>query len=147
MAAEARPWLIAAALHAEPSRDGETPSSLYRRRRSVRLLLENGSDPREWMSLRSLVKEGDVEIAATTARLGMEVAGEHEKADLIAVLLSCVDKADWLLRSEIRDVLLAHYDLAEPLIRKAIALRELKAGRGFDSGLALLYAALRRAER
>jgi hypothetical protein len=77
----------------------------------------------------------------------MEVAGEHEKADLIAVLLSCVDKADWLLRSEIRDVLLAHYDLAEPLIRKAIALRELKAGRGFDSGLALLYAALRRAER
>jgi len=147
MTAEARDWLIVAALHPEPSQDEETPSSLCRRRRSLRLLLEGRIGQREWMSLRSLLKEGDAEIAATTARLGMEVAGEQEKSALIAVLLSCVDKSDWFLRSEISEALLAHYDLAEPLIRQAIAQRELKAGRGFDPGLALLYAALRRAER
>ncbi|HXE89335.1 MAG TPA: hypothetical protein VNK82_00055 [Terriglobales bacterium] len=145
MMAEAQPWLVAAALHPEPSSDQENASSLRRRRRALRLLLEAGNIENEWIALRPLLHDRDADIAVTSARLGLKVSQAREELMLIGVLLQFAAVDDWLLQSEISDALVAHYVAAEPLIRKAVAQRKASAG-GWDRGLAILHEVLRHGE-
>jgi HEAT repeat protein len=141
------PDLIRAAISPRPSRDAERPSSLLRRRRAVRLLVEIGVSAYQWRLLRPLLKEADGEILVATFRIAASAAGTKDRALAGRRLMKVLENADWYIKGEIENALVDLFDAVKPLVEEEIARRHLMSkGKGIiDPFLATLLRAKRQA--
>jgi hypothetical protein len=142
------PVLIRNALSPMPEAGDESPSSLLRRRSAVALLTEVYVDAGEWPRLRPLLLEDDHSLVVAAARLAARLAPRHDRRLAASRLIEMVD-AGWPLSAGIEDVLAELGPDASDLVEAEIGRGSASPGspQVFDSGLALLRRALRRAAR
>lgn len=110
MGRAARTALIMSARQRRPSPGCESESSLRRRRSALKLLGLIGTSRRTWPELRGLVQDKDPKLSFLACRLGLPNAPAVELHDIVARLLSLWAGADWMLRDEIEQSLVAHFD-------------------------------------
>jgi hypothetical protein len=120
MGRAARPALIISARQRRPSPECESESSLRRRRSALKPLGLIGVSSKTWLELRDLVGDEDTKLSFLACRLILRNAPEAELQDIIARLLSLWTGADWMLREEIEQSLVAHFDeLSQILVQYA----------------------------
>jgi hypothetical protein len=110
MGRAARTALIISARQRRPSSECESESSLRRRRSAFKLLGLIGISRRTWLELRGLMWDKDPKLSFLACRLGLTNAPAVELQDIVARLLSLWAGADWMLRDEIEQSLVAHFD-------------------------------------
>jgi hypothetical protein len=101
--------LIEAARTPEPSGNFESPSSLRRRQSVLRVLADLSPATDEWPYLKALLYDSDAEIALTVAGIGMRLAPDSAVPALFARILRALPQANWLVQSEIEEVLVEHW--------------------------------------
>ncbi len=106
----ARTALIKSARERRPSSGCESESSLRRRRSALKLLGLIGISRRTWLEIRGLVWDKDPKLSFLGCRLGLPNAPAVELQDIVARMLSLWAGADWMLRGEIEQSLVAHFD-------------------------------------
>lgn len=121
--AAARPALVKAAITPAPSPDEEIPSSRIRRRKVLGILADGNVSKTEWQSLRPLLDDRDMEIAAITSRIALQTGNATDETKAVQRLIEIVPRADWFLRTYARSCLADHYAVARPQIESAIASR------------------------
>jgi hypothetical protein len=119
----ARPALLETANKPNPSADEEVPSSRIRRRKVLRLLAEGEVSTEEWWQLRVLLEDSDLEIAVTCARIALKHGFPEDQREAICRLVSCLQGANWFLRTEARSCLMEHYSVAEEEVESEILRR------------------------
>ncbi len=122
----AEPDLIRAAVTPRLSGDGETPSSLLRRRSAVRLLAEFGIAPDRWGLLRQLLEEADGGILTAMFRIAARAAGAKDKELLGRHIIKAIESTDWYSRTEMENALIEFFDVIKPIVEEEIALRHRK---------------------
>ena len=134
--------LLEAALTPLPSVAEESPSSLRRRRSSLRLLAGLPLSAEDWHRLAVLTADRDPEVAARAARIALLVADERWKHRAVRRLVELLPDADTFLQTEIENWLVRRSDISESAIDEEIALRRLAASAGgsADTTLRLLLA-------
>ena len=133
----ARLALLDAALTPVPSVAEESPSSLRRRRSTLRLLAGLSLSAEDWHRLAVLTADRDPEVAARAARIALRVADERWKHRAVRCLVKLLLDADTFLQAEIESWFLRRPDIAESAIEEEIALRRLAASAGDSAGTAL----------
>lgn len=119
----ARMQLIEGVKIPDPSADEEIPSSRIRRRKLLRLLAEERVSADEWLQLRVLLDERDLEIAITCARIAIQNGFVEDQRKAICRLVSSLQEASWFLRTEVRSCLIEHYEVAREQVDAEIARR------------------------
>jgi HEAT repeat protein len=112
----ARPALIATANFRTPTAELESESSLRRRRGALRLLKEIGVPRKTWPQLRALVRDRDTRISAVVSDICLAVAPARERRDAVHRLIEMLAHDDWMLRDQIEQCLVAHFDTASVAI-------------------------------
>ena len=110
MGRAARTALIISARQRRPSPECESESSLRRRRSTLKLLDLIGILDSAWPELRGLVWDKDPKLSFLTCCLGLPNAPEAELQYIVARLLGLWTGADWMLRDEIEQSLITHFD-------------------------------------
>jgi hypothetical protein len=110
MGRAARTALIISARQRRPSSRCESESSLRRRRSALKLLGLIGISRSTWHELRGLVWDKDPKLCFLACRLGLPNSPAVELQDIVARLLSLWAGADWMLRDEIEQGLVARFD-------------------------------------
>jgi PBS lyase HEAT-like repeat len=110
MARAARTALIISARQRRPPSGCESESSLRRRRSALKLLSLIGISRRAWLELRGLVWDKDPKLSFLACRLGLPNTRAVELQDIVVRLLSLWGGADWMLRDEIEQNLVTHFD-------------------------------------
>jgi hypothetical protein len=82
----------------------ETPSSLQRRRCSVRLLHKIGMPVEYWLTLRKLLDEPDEELFTAASKLGVRLASKEDRVIIGRRLIELLFLAPWYLQGDIRIV-------------------------------------------
>lgn len=103
------PELLAAAITPEMNGETELPASLQKRRLAVRILGQVGLSEDDWNAIRSLSHDDDTEIAARACIAGIPLATEAERILLASRMLTAASNANWLVKCEIQEVLVANY--------------------------------------
>jgi hypothetical protein len=119
------PALIAAAKFRLPSPESESESNLRRRRSALRLLKEIGIVRRTWPELRPLMQDADHRVLAIACEICLISAPPSEKCDAIDRLISLLANADWMLRDEIEDCLVANFEGAREIIARHLQVNAL----------------------
>lgn len=123
LGAAARPFLLDAIGHRDPSAEEESPSSRQRRRWVLRILCDLQVNEADWPRIRESLAEEDPEIAVTAARIGLEVAPIPDKLRAVDRLIEALPRANWFLRGEARTALAQHFDVARHAVENEIARR------------------------
>jgi len=141
--------LLRSAMTPNPRSVMETPGSLKRRRRAVRLLNSIGISAAYWQVLRSLLQETDAELVVEAATMGIGFASEEDRRLMAQRLIGFLALAPWHLGEDIEKNLVALKPEAAGEIEKEIARRlELPEDvRGHDVRLRALLRVKRRWER
>ena len=103
------PALVEAARTPDPSRQTESPSSILRRRRTVRVLADCPLAPEVWPKLQPLLWDPDHEIAATVARIALRAGAQADYAPAVRRMADALAYVDWLSAIEIEDSLVEHF--------------------------------------
>lgn len=103
----ARPALIDAALDHGDADRSENESHLRKRRSALGLLLEIGVPPKKWPILRTLLEDGDRQIAQLVCRICLQLGSARDLARAATHLLDLRSGADWLERERIDELLKA----------------------------------------
>ena len=119
----ARPYLVEAAITPAPSPDEEIPSSRIRRRKVLGILADGNVAKTEWQSLRPLLDDGDMEIAAIASRIALQTGTAADQTKAVQRLIAIMPRADWFLRTYARSCLADYYAIARPQIESEIASR------------------------
>lgn len=82
----------------------ETPSSLQRRRSSVKLLCKIGMPPEYWQVLRELIDDQDEEIFVSVSKLGVGIASKRDRAMIARRITRLLDSAPWHLREDLKEI-------------------------------------------
>ncbi len=106
----ARTALIMSTQQRRPSSGCESESSLRRRRSALKLLGLIGISRRTWLEIRGLVLDRDPKLSFLACRLGLPNAPPVQLQDIVARMLRLWSRADWMLRDEIEQSLVAHLD-------------------------------------
>ncbi len=109
--------LAEAALRKTPP-DAESPSSLRRRRSALRLLLVIRTAADFWESLHPLMDDQDNSIAAVACMIAIGCGTQPQRERAVRILIDLLGTADWLLRSEIENALIQHFEIARTAIRQ-----------------------------
>jgi hypothetical protein len=112
----ARAALLRAATARVPSGERESESSARRRRSALKLLAEIGVSRDAWRSLRPLMRDNDATIAALACKICFDRAAAAERTDAVWRLIDLLAQEDWVLREEIENCLVAHFDSARDVI-------------------------------
>ncbi|MGB8770684.1 MAG: hypothetical protein WCC92_13785 [Candidatus Korobacteraceae bacterium] len=111
------PYLIESVRSPEPSRIEESPTSLRRRRASVRLLAESGVEANTWSLLEFLLDESDEWLQSC----GAEIAFRLNRAEpALRILLTRLTSSDWALVDEIARFLREHLSVARDSITRQL---------------------------
>jgi hypothetical protein len=117
------PGLVEAARTPDPSRQSESPSSILRRRRAVRVLADCALAPEAWPRLQPLLWDSDHEIAAAVSRIALRVGAKADHAIAFQRIVDALEYVDWLTAIEIDDSLVEHYHELRPSIEAALERR------------------------
>ncbi|MBI5244665.1 MAG: hypothetical protein HY922_13435 [Elusimicrobia bacterium] len=102
LGAPAQEALVDAALSAAPSKEGESPSSLRRRRSAMRLLAEMKLAAREvWPRLSRMLEESDPDLLVSAAQMAAGAGSPAERGQAMRSLLAAWPSADWRLQEQI----------------------------------------------
>lgn len=146
----ARDWLRSTVMAPEPNDVDEIPSSVCRRRRSMRLLLRIGVQTADWDWLAAIVTSPDAELATTAAMASYPSAPAENREAILRALVSSFDSLPWNLQIEIEEFLVDHREEARNVLRDEIRRREMQSAEAtaHDKTLALVRSVLaRKAER
>ncbi|MFZ0640693.1 MAG: hypothetical protein WA020_02185 [Candidatus Acidiferrales bacterium] len=124
----ARAFLLEAAGSPNPPAEDEIPSSLQRRRSTLRILGELLMPSSDWAELRPLLNEKDAEIVVSTVRMAMKICPPHDRELAIQRLIEALPTADSFVRTEARTCLAENFSFARPQVETEIARRR-KASR------------------
>ncbi len=105
-----RTALVTSVQDRRPSSECESESSLRRRRSALKLLNLIGISDSSWLELRGLVWDRDPKLSFLACLIGLPNAPEAELQKIVARLLSLWTGADWMLRDEIEQSLVTHFD-------------------------------------
>jgi len=117
------PALVEAARTPDPSRQSESPSSILRRRKSVRILADSALTPEVWPKLQPLLWDYDYELAAAVARIGLQIGPQTDRPIVVQRIADALAYADWLTATEIEDALVEHYQELGPWVEAALERR------------------------
>jgi HEAT repeat protein len=118
-----RPALPALARAAEQhvlSVEHESETSLRRRRSALALLLHIGTPRKIWPRLRRLVQDRDPQVAFLACKICLLRGTASERCCAFHRLISLLAHADWMLREEIEDCLITHFDSAREIIAEFV---------------------------
>jgi hypothetical protein len=115
--------LLAAARTPEPSAEYESPSSLCRRRSTLRLLAELGVSEEDWPHLAPLRGDHDPEVVIRTNKIALAVSQENENIRAVGQMIGMLAHAPWFLRIEIESWLLDRFELTMEVIAQEITVR------------------------
>ncbi len=118
-AAAARALVDAALLKVPP--EGESPSSLRRRRSALRLVAEMRGAETFRDLLQPLTEDNDENIAAVACMIVLECGTQIQKQRAVEILINCLGTADWLLRAEMENALVRNFKIAGPAIGRIAA--------------------------
>lgn len=137
----AREILTAAAVTPFPTAEYETPSSLCRRRSSLRLLAEMEPAAESWHQLSSLAEDDDPEIAVRANFIALEAMSGGEQELAVVRLLRLWSVVAWGLQIEIENKILKHPGAASgPIDWEIIRCRSPKNPGNSDNELKWLVA-------
>ena len=120
---EARRFLMDAACRPNPSREDENPSSLQRRRWSLRILSDLQVTAEDWKKMRKCLEEDDPEMVITCAHIALEIAPRPEQWHAVRRLIDMLPRVDWFLRADVRAALLEHFDISREAVEDEITRR------------------------
>lgn len=115
LGASAREQLIAVAISPVPSWPNESVSSVRRRRSALGLLDAIGLLSSGWARLRRLINDRDDRIAFLACKLCLAHDQIDDRRHAVARLRSLSARADWMLASDIHDLLAGRSDTAGAL--------------------------------
>jgi len=118
----ARPALVEA-LSRNMREADEDPGVLVRRRSAIRVLSTARLSGREWMTVRGLLDDRDIEISVTAAKMTLNTPGGQDKSVALRKLIEAIPQADWFIQAEIENAILKQYDFARDAVDKEIAER------------------------
>ena len=122
----ARNALVLSAVTPLPNADEETPSSLCRRRSTLRLLTVGGMERQSWAELRQLLTERDPELVARLAQIASSIANQHDRVSAAAGLVSVLGNLPWFVQKEAEEALLALAPESVPAIDAELFRRSSK---------------------
>jgi hypothetical protein len=96
--------------------ESESESSLRQRRSALGVLLQIGISRKTWPGLRHLVQDRDPKIAILACKICLLRAPASERSGAIHRLIGLLDQIDWMLRDDIENCLIAHFDTARNVI-------------------------------
>ena len=114
----ARAALLRAVGMQVPSGERESELSARRRRSALRLLAETDASPDGWRALRHLVHDMDAKVAALACEICLARASASDRTDAVRRLIELLAKEDWVLREEIEDCLVVHFDSAREVMAR-----------------------------
>lgn len=118
---QAVPSLIEIALRVTVGPSGrEMPSSVRRRRRALRLLLEMPVTGDARNRIARLAHDPDDEIAALACRIAIAADCEQPGRACAKRLVDLLQRAPWPLRKEIEDCLIEHLAVAREFVDRAL---------------------------
>jgi HEAT repeat protein len=103
-----------------PTADSESESSARRRRAALRLLAEMDTSPDAWRDLRHLMHDKDARVAAFASEITLARSSAAEQRDAILRLIELLSQEDWVMREEIENSLVAHYESASRIIAEQL---------------------------
>jgi hypothetical protein len=119
--AAARPALIGLALHAVPSVEFESASSLRARRSAVTVLRDIGVTLEQWSVLEPLMWSTDGWLSALACSLALAPGQPKlDKEHAVRRLFHLLRSSDWLMALEIESWLADNYDVTSRVITEAI---------------------------
>ena len=134
------PDLVEAARTPDPSRELETPSSLLRRQTALRILADAKVDVQHWPRIEALLHDSDHGIAASVARVALQVAPASEHKHAFARMIQALEFADWFVKTEVEDALVDHFTKVREFIAVEITRRSRLPEPHVDPVLAVLVA-------
>jgi len=132
-----------------PSVDHETPTSLCRRRSSLRLLAELALSAEDLRLLSRLADDRDTEIAARASRIVLAARDGNEQRRAAGRLITMLPDAPWFLQIEIEGWLLERASIALIAVDEEIAAqrRAIDEGRFTDNLLLRLLSLKHKIEK
>jgi HEAT repeat protein len=119
----ARPALLRAANSHLPAIGRESTSSVRRRRSALELLLEIGVPRNLWPGLRHLMEDQDAPVTLLACKICLVRGTALQRRDAIHRLISLLAHVDWMLRDEIEDCLITHFESARGIIAECMQNR------------------------
>lgn len=119
--------LIAVATARPPHGERESETRTRQRRSALRLVAEIGIPRGAWRSLRPLVRDTDAKIAVLACELCFRRAPAAQWRGCADRLIGLLAQGDWMLRQEIEDCLVAHFDQAREAITHYLNLNSNEA--------------------
>jgi hypothetical protein len=119
----ARRALVFSAITPLQGAQGETRSSLRRRRSALALLTEIGIDQESWSEIKSLLSDLDPEITARVARLAVGVAGRTDSTAAASHLVSVLPSLPWFVSKDAENALVGLAPASEAVVESEIARR------------------------
>jgi|SRR5208337_1302774 len=114
------PALVRAATLHVPSAERESESSLRRRRSALETLLQIGIPRKTWATLRDLIDDRDSKVVVLACKICLKRGWTSERSRAIHRLIALLDQVDWMLRDDIENCLVAHFDTARNIIARRI---------------------------
>jgi len=130
----ALPRLIRAATEPWPSADDESDGSRRKRRSALGLILQIGCPSDAWPRLRRLMDDKDARISAFACRLGLMQGSAADRKAAAGHLAELLAGADWLLRSDIHDMLVECENFAVDHTRRRALDRDRAEGQASLKG-------------
>ena len=122
----------------------ETKASRRRRARILAILCEL-AEPSDVTGLEDLLEDPAEGVRWNVLRLLINKGSEAQKQRALRVSIEFLDSSDRFMRSECEELLLAHFDLGQPLIEAEIRYRQTRGGseESFEPGETTLAILLR----
>ncbi len=141
IASQVKPVLLAAARR-DSAAEHEWPAQLSRRRKVLSILSDLQITLDDWEQMRPLLKDDDLEVAVTAARIALAAAPGAEKVEAATFLIRSFTRAPSFQQIQIHECLDRHYDMVRDLVAAEIEKRQKKPARerAADHALRVLLA-------
>jgi hypothetical protein len=114
------PALLRAATLRAPLVEWESESSLRKRRGALQLLLAIGIPRKAWATLRNSMEDRDPKVAVLACKICLKRGWTSERPRAIHRLIDLLEEVDWMLRDDLENCLVAHFDTARNTIARRI---------------------------
>lgn len=125
------PYLLQLAEHRIISADFEYDSSRRRRRSALKLFAEMHHSEDLPETIRSLVTDNDPQVALLACSISLPRLSTAERKKVAVRLIDLLNSNNWMLRSEVEDVLIQYYSECSSIIENSL----IQAGEPVASSL------------
>jgi HEAT repeat protein len=114
------PYLLQLAEHRIISADFEYDSSRRRRRSALKLFAEMHHSEDLPETIRSLVTDNDPQVALLACSISLPRLSTAERKKVAVRLIDLLNSNNWMLRSEVEDVLIQYYSECRSIIENSL---------------------------